>query len=313
MQPSPNPPWYPLAVALAVCVGAGCVGDDKPEPSKIERASPYERDVRPTKVDDPNDPLRNPAYETPNGPDGAQLPEPELEAVLAEAAKHAAIGDKAQQRIALGKCANKTPPSARCDGELGLSIIDSKNRRAAALYYLIAAASTDDPKADASLYARVGQVLSRHGKQSESVAALERAIARDPSAENLFLLGQTLSLVPDRLIDAADRMAEARAKDDRIAWLHDEAVIRGQVPTREQAEAALALFRLYSERAATLPAEQLPTTPERLAVRIAELERVAKQYPTQAEWEKQRAAGQAAAADPTRPAGLPPPAPNGPT
>lgn len=301
-----------LGVALVVVGGTGCVGDDKPEPLKLERASPYERDVRPTKVDDPNDPLRNPAYETPSGPDGAQLPEPELEAVLAEAAKHAAIGDTPQQRIALGRCANKTPTSARCDGELGLSIIDSKNRRAAALYYLIAAASVDDPKADASLYARVGQALSRHGKHDESVAAFERAIARDPSAENLFLLGQTLSMTPDHLIEAADRIAEARAKDDRIAWLYDEAVIRGQIPTREQAGAAIALFRLYLERAATAPADQLPTTPERLTVRIEELEVVAKQYPTQAEWEKQRAA---AAADPGATATHPamPPGPTGPT
>jgi tetratricopeptide (TPR) repeat protein len=236
--------YHRLIGILAVSLAAGCVEDDKPEPSKVERVSPYERDVRPpSKTADPNDPLRNPAYETPNGPDGPQLPEAELEAVLAEAAKQLAAGDAAQQRIALGKCANKTPPSARCDGELGLAFIDNKNRRATAVYYLVSAAGVDDPKADASLYARIGQALSVHGKHSESVAAFELAIARDPSAENLFLLGQALSLMPDRLIEAADRMAEARAKDDRIDWLHEEAVIRGQVPTREQAEASLALFR----------------------------------------------------------------------
>jgi tetratricopeptide (TPR) repeat protein len=299
MKPSPTKPGLFLIGVLAVSPGPGCVDDDKPEPSKLERTSPYERDVRPSKTDTPNNPLRNPAYEAPTGPDGPQLPEAELEAVLAEAAKHAAAGDKTQQSIALGKCANKTPPSARCDGELGLSIIDSKNRRAAALYYLASAAGVDDPKADASLYARVGTALSRHGKHGESIAAFERAIARDPSAENLFLLGQALSLTPDRLLEAADRIAEARAKDDRINWLHDEAVIRGQIPTREQAEAALALFRQYAERSASLPADQLETTPERLNVRLAELEQLAKQYPTQAEWEKQQAS--------------PPASPNGPT
>jgi hypothetical protein len=296
---------------LAVGFGTGC--DEKPDPVKLEQASPYERDVRPSKTDDPNDPLRNPAYETPNGPDGAQLPESELEAVLAEAAKHAAVGDKMQQRLALGKCANKTPPSARCDGELGLSIIDSKNRRATALYYLASAAGTDDPKADASLYARVGQALRGHSKHAESLVALERAIARDPSAENLFLLGQTLSLVPDRLIEAADYIAQARAKDDRIEWLREEAIIRGQIPTREQAEAAVALFRLYAERAASLPAEQRSLAPESVAARIAELELLAKQYPTQAEWEKQRAAGQGAATSPDPTVGTSPTVPHGPT
>lgn len=330
MQPSRNyrawltsprllPQSWALAGVLAVDIGAmvlvgsGCDGDHTPEPVKLERASPFERDVPKQKQADPDSPLRNPAYETPNGPDGAQLPEPELEAALAEAAKHAAIGDTTQQRIALAKCANKTPPSARCDGELGLSMIVAKNRRATALYHLTAAANVDDPKADAALYARVGQALWGHGKQAESVAAFERAVARDGTAEHLFALGQALSLVPDRLLEAADHMAQARAKDDRLAWLHDEAVIRGQIPTREQAQAALALFRLYVERAATAPADQRPTAPERLTGRMAELEQLAKQYPTQAEWDKQRAEQQAAdqpIKSPPAPNGL---APSGPT
>jgi tetratricopeptide (TPR) repeat protein len=279
---------FAAVLSGAAVFGSGCVGDDPPEPVKLERGSPFERDVQKQTTRDPDSPLRNPAYETPNGPDGTQLPEPELEAALAEAAKLAAIGNVAQQRIELSKCANKTPTSARCDGELGLSMIAIKNRRAAALYYLAAAANVDDPKADAGLYARVGQALWGHGKQAQAVAAFERAVARDASAEHLFSLGQALSLEPDRLIEAADRMAQARAKDDRLEWLHDEAVIRGQIPTREQAEAALALFRLYVERAATATADQLSTPPDRISGRIAELEQLAKQYPTQAEWEKQR-------------------------
>lgn len=283
MEPRLLPHW-----ALAVVLATGCVDEDAPEPVKLERASPFERDVPQQKPNNPDSPLRNPAYETPNGPDGPQVPEPEIEAALAEAAKHAALGDVPQQRIALATCANKTPPSARCDGELGLSMITIKNRRATALYHLMAAANVDDPKADASLYARVGQALWGHGKQAESVVAFERAVARDPTAEHLFMLGQALSLMNDRLLEAADFMAQARGKDDRIAWLHDEAVIRGQIPAREQAAAALALFRLYIERAATTPAEQLPTAPDRLAGRMAELELLAKQYPTQAEWKKQQ-------------------------
>jgi tetratricopeptide (TPR) repeat protein len=277
-----------VSLLVVVVLASGCVGDGTPEPVKLERASPFERDVPKQPQRAPDSPLRNPASQTPNGPDGAQLPEPELEAALAEAAKHAAVGDVTQQRIALSKCANKTPPSARCDGELGLSMADSKHRRATALYHLVAAANLDDAKADASLYARVGQALSGHGKLVEAVTAFERAVARDATAEHLFLLGQSLSLVPDRLLEAADHMALARAKDDRIAWLHDEGVIRGQIPAREQAEAALALFRLYVERAATVPADQLPTPPEWLTGRIAELERIAKQYPTQAQWQQQR-------------------------
>jgi tetratricopeptide (TPR) repeat protein len=291
-----------LGVGLVlVGLGIGCGTDDKPEPLKLEQASPYERDVRKAKPSNPNDPLRNPSHEPPAGPDGAQLSAAELDAALAEAAKLAEVGDVAQQRILLGKCANKTPPSARCDGEQGLSMIEAKNRRAAAIYYLMRAANVDDPAADASLYARVGQALARHGKPAESILAFERAVTRDRSAEHLFLLGQALSLTSDRLVEAADRIAEARSLDDRIGWLHDEAVIRGQIPAREQAQKAVELFRLYVERAATVPPDQLPTPPERLSVRINELELMAKQYPTQAEWEKQQAEQATKQAEPAAP------------
>lgn len=276
-------------MAVGLGLETGCGVDDKPEPLKLERVSPYERDVRTKKPPNPNSPLRNPSHEPPAGPDGAQLSAAEIDAVLAEAAKFAAVGDVAQQQIVLGKCANKTPPSARCDGELGLSTIELKNRRASAIYHLLAAAKNDDPAADASLYVRVGQALSRHGKPNEAIVALERAVARDPSAEHVFALGQALSLVPERLLEAADRMAEARSKGDRIAWLHDEAVIRGQIPTREQALASRELFRLYVERAASVPPDQLPSPVDRIPTRMAELELAAKRYPTQAEWERQNA------------------------
>jgi tetratricopeptide (TPR) repeat protein len=276
---------FGLPLGLA---GVGCGGDEKPAPQKLDRVNPFDR-VKPSKRSGPDDPLRNPAYETPRGRDGEQLPEAEIDAVLAEAAGHAKSGNVAQQRVTLRKCANKTPVSARCDGEMGLSMIDNKNRRATALYYLVSAAGADDPKADADFYVRVGEGLRRYGKLPEAIAALELAVARDPSAQNLFLLGQALSLQPERLVEAADRIAEARAKDDRLEWLHDEAVIRGQIPVAEQAEAALALFHEYIGRAQGMSADEVPTVPERLEGRIEELELLAKQYPTQAEWEAHQA------------------------
>ncbi|PRP94170.1 hypothetical protein ENSA5_41250 [Enhygromyxa salina] len=284
-------------------VSGGCQSDDKPGPKKLDRVSPFDRGVKPRPAPDPNDPLRNPAYETPQGRDGEQIPDAEIDAVLAEAAAFAETGNLAQQRAVLRKCANKTPASARCDGEMGLSMIKAKNRRAAALYYLVEAAGVDDSKADAGLYARVGEQLRQHGKLAEAAAALELAIAREPSAEHLFALGQILSLQPEHLAAGADRMAEARALDDRIEWLHDEAVIRGQLPIREQAETSLALFKQYIERAKDQPAAKLPTPPDSLEDRMAELEYLVKRYPTQAEWDKQQAEASAA-----KPEGGSPPA-----
>jgi tetratricopeptide (TPR) repeat protein len=240
-------------------------------------------------VSDPNDPLRNPAYEAPAGPDGPQIPEAELDAALAEAAQYAQAGNVPEQRNVLRKCANKTPISARCDGAMGLSMIAVKNRKAAALYHLLNAAGVDDPKADAKLYADVGEALRAHGKLEQAIAALRLAVAREPSAAYSFALGQALSLTPDHLLEAADRMAEARAKDDRVEWLYEEAVVRGQIPAREQAEAATALFRQYAAR--------VPNEAAKLDTRIAELEQLIKLYPSQAEWERRRAAAQAEQAE----------------
>jgi hypothetical protein len=295
-----------LSLFTLVSGSVGCGTQDKPEPKKIEQTSPFARDVRPPPPD-PNDPLRNPAREAPRGPDGPQIPEADIEAALAEAAQSAAAGNLVQQRLALSRCANKTPADPRCDAELGLTMVDSKSRRAAGIYYLLAAAKVDHPKADAALYRRIGEALRQHGHNVEAVAALELAVAREPSGEHLFLLGQALSLVPDRLLEAADRMAVARSKDDRIAWLHDEAVLRGQIPAREQAMAAAALLRLYAERAASLPADQLPSSIERIEPRITELEALAKNYPTQAEYEAQHAAAKSAASALPEPTPPPPP------
>jgi tetratricopeptide (TPR) repeat protein len=278
-----------VMLAPAVIVGLGCGPGEQPAPVKLEKQSPFDRGA--TKPDrDPNDPFRDPATEVPRGRDGDQLSAEEIDATLAEAAKFAEIKDTAQERNVLRNCANKTPASARCDGRLGLSLIPAKNRRATALYYLREAAVADDPKADAALYMEIGEWLRKFGNNDHAVLAMTKAIERDPSAENLFAFGRLLSLVPDRLGEGADRIAEARAKDDRVDWLYEEAVIRGQIPVREQAEQSLALFKEYLVRAESVPADSLPAAPASLAGRMAELDELRKHYPTQAEYDKTKAA-----------------------
>lgn len=282
------------AVFLGLVSGLGCgPTSEQPAPTKLEQKTPFDRGAQ-KRERDPNDPIRNPAVEAPSGRDGAQIPDEEIDAVLAEAAEFAKIKDLAQERTILSKCANKTPASGRCDGYMGLSLIASKNRRATALYYLSEAAVIDDPKADAAMYIRIGDALGTHSSFELAISAMEKGIARDPSAENLYAFGRLLSLMPDRLGDSAARLAEARSKDDRIDWLYEEAVIRGQIPVREQAEQALALFKEYRARAETVPAETLPADPASLEPRVAELELLRQRYPTQAEYDKTKAAGGAA-------------------
>ena len=293
-----------LSPALALTLGCGA--REQPAPTKVERGTPFDRGA-PKAKRDPNDPLRNPATETPRGRDGEQVSEAEIQATLAEAAEFAAVANVAQERNVLRNCANKTPASARCDGRMGLSMIAAKNRRATALYYLVSAATVDEPAADAELYMSVGEHLRTHGRTAAAIESMHKAVDRDPSADNLFILGQTLSLVPERLSEAADRMAEARAINDSIKWLYEEAVIRGQIPVREQAERSIELFNEYLTRAESLPAESLPAPLAPLKGRLAELEELRKHYPTAAEAE-QAAAEQAAeqAAEPASPSKVEP-------
>ena len=265
-----------------------CQPQEKPQPKKVENENPFDRQPQP-KAKDPDSPLRNPQFEAPRAREGKQIPEAEIEAALAEAAEAMAVNNTTLASIALERCANKLPADTRCDGEMGLALIGSKKRRAAALYYLQEAAAVDDPKADAGFYLRLGDALSSHGEYEPAVGAMEKAVARDASAENLFALGRALSLRPDRVREAAGHIAEARAKDDRVDWLYEEAVLRGQLRIREEALAAAALLKTYSERSAELGENSRKIDAKDIETRVAELEALAPTYPTTVEWEAQQA------------------------
>lgn len=289
-------PCFAALLCLAALGLSACQGSDQPKAKKLDKLAPFDRGQQ-REAPDPDDPLRNPAYEVPRAREGEQVPEEEIDALLAEAKKLGEQGNVPQQRATLHKCANKIPASARCDGEYGLTMADARNRRAAAIYFLTAAAGVDDPKADAELYRRIGEALRKHGRFEDATAALELAVARDDSAENLFALARVLSLQPDLIREAAAKMAEARAKDDRLDWHYEEAVLRGQLPIREEALAGAALFESYLERLAEDPESSTKVNSKQIQARIIELKAAAKKYPTAAEWEKQRAeAGKADAA-----------------
>lgn len=274
-----------LVVGVAACgLGLGACDGDDPEPQKLERLTPFDRGGNKRAARDPDKPLRNPGLEAPRGRDGDQVPEAERVAALAKAKEEGEVGNRAGQRNALRVCANKTPADARCDGEMGLAQIEAKNRKATALYYLVEAANNDDPSADAELYERVGVALRGHGKHPEAAAALRLAIARQevPNPELLFELGRTLSLDSSQLAGAVEFMARARAVDPRLDWIYEEAVLRGQMGVREDAEEAARLFRQYLElaKASGKAPNELPAMAEAVEARATELEQVAKTYPT---------------------------------
>ncbi len=303
-----NRPWARTwLVSLALLGTLACEGQTQPAPKKVDRQTEFDRPgTQPKPKPDPNSPFSDPAVTPPRGREGAQLDKAGIDAALAEAAKHASVANVIEQRIALGKCANKIPASARCDGELGVSLANVKNRRAVARYYLAEAAKTDDPDASGDLYARVAEAARKHGMIAEALAAQEKAVARDPSPANQFALGRLLTLDPQRLPEAAEWMAKARATDDQLAWHYEEAVIRGQIFVKEEAQRAADLLDSYVARVEALPEgdpNKIDVAP--LKVRIAELRDLAKSYPTAAEAEAKRKEAEAAA---TNPAPAPAPA-----
>jgi tetratricopeptide (TPR) repeat protein len=210
--------------------------------------------------------------------------------------------------MTLGKCANKLPASGRCDALMGLSLIESKTRREAGLYYLREAAKLDDPEGDAALYAALAEALRNQGLVVEATAAQEKAVARDASPAQRFALARILSLQPERLVEAADLMALVRAEQDSLAWHYEEAIVRGQIPTKEDATKAVELLEQYVAKVAALPeGDPAKTDTRELAGRIAELRALAEIYVSREEYVKAMAA--AAALPPPGEAPLPEEAP----
>lgn len=281
------------ALLVSLGLALGCQARNKPEPKKVERATPFDRH-KPRTEREPDDPVRNPEFEVPAGRDGEQVDDAAIDAALAEAAEAMRVGNPVGARSALRACANKTPASARCDGEFGLTMTANKRRRTTATYYLAEAANNDDPKADANLYLRVGMALRGRGEIEAAVLALDKVVARDDSAENMFLLGQTMSIRPETITDGVEWIAKARAKDDRDEWLYEEAVLRGQVPIREHAQQAAKLLTEYIERTKDAPKDR-KADEATLKLRIAELEGAAKSYPLAKDYAAAKAEADAAA------------------
>ncbi|EDM77843.1 hypothetical protein PPSIR1_01412 [Plesiocystis pacifica SIR-1] len=303
-----------ISASAFLTFSVGCPSAEAPKPQRVDKASPFARG----ELEKDRGERSRGRPKAPKAREGEQLPEAEIEALLAKAAEQFADENVAQGRTTLGKCANKIPASVRCDGKLGLSMITARNRRAPALYYLTEAARHDDPKADAALYRDVGMALRKHGRTADAALALEKSLAREETAEALFVLGQVYSLDAKRVGEGADTIAKARAKltadggEENLDWLYEEAVLRGQLGIREEALAAAALMKSHLEKSgaglegpkaggdtesggeAKAPAEaKKPVDPaeakaQMLRARIAELEEAAKTYPTREEYEKQQ-------------------------
>ena len=177
--------------------------------------------------------LPSPNRDAPEGREGTQLPKDELETLLAEVAGHLAADRKPEAQVALRRCANKTPASIRCDGELGLILATTGQHKAESRYYLLEAGRVDDPEAAPELYDRVAGRLRRLGAYEECAAAQQIAIDREATAARHLARSVCLQSVRARLPEAVAELETAFALDPAPGTMIDLATILTQIPGKK--------------------------------------------------------------------------------
>lgn len=246
-------------------------GCDKPKaaPTKVtEDSSPIKRPRREYNDDGP---FRNPNRVAPEGREGEQLSDEELEKTI-EAAKVDLENNRLSgASIQLRKCANKTPASGRCDAMLGLLMQEQGTRKADMLYYLEIATETDDPKADKKLYDDLAEANRKAGQYEPAAAAMRMSLAREDTAEGHEKLSHMLQSLPGKESEAIEELAKAyELAPERHELLFERATLLGQ-RTETVADAAEA-FREYQGKVR----DSDPEKAKSLDSRIAELEGMAK-------------------------------------
>ena len=257
-----------VALALALSAAAGCTprAADKAADGAADKARPLVTATRPP-AHDPSSPFRNPSREPPPPRAGAQLDDAALDAALRDAEALAATDGLAAATV-LRACANRIPQSARCEGRLGLLLVEHPAYLAEARYYLAEVAAADDPALDAAFYAAIAAALQGQALHEEAVQALQKALARDgANAERHARLAAALQGIGGRERDAAAALHRAFELDPtQLAWLYDEAVLLSQIA--DEKPRAIALLRDYLTRLQGAD----PAVTARIEGRIAELE-----------------------------------------
>lgn len=233
-----------LAIAAVLFTGACGSPPAEPEPTKLaERQALVDPQVRA----DTKSHFADPKVDAP-GPREPQIDEAAIEAALTEAKAQVDAGAPQRALPALGRCANKTPASARCDGEMGIILAELGTQEAHMRYFLSEAAQVDDPKADASLYRRIAAAARKRGQHPARADAMATLIGRgEATVDDYVERARALSADSARLREAAAVLKVAIDKaPERHDLLLERAVIIAQ--TQDFAEGA-DLLRKYLELA----------------------------------------------------------------
>ena len=259
-------------LSLAFSTTLLACGGDSPSASKDLNSAAAPLVVAPERASPQHpSPFRKPTFEAPPPRSEPQVSDKELAELLASAESLVAEGNANGAILELRKCANRVPASARCEGALGQLLVDIPLRRAECRYYLAEAARADDPLADAAFYGALGAALMGQSLFEDAATAYQRRIDRGAAgAEDYAALATALQGIQGRQEEAAEALRQAFKLDPtRIEYLHDEGVLRGQLPG--QAGQAAALLREFLARTPDKGAQAV-----QLEARIAELEAVAE-------------------------------------
>lgn len=254
---------------LAVCGGSPA----PPAPTKVSEAKHLLADP-PRTPRDPNTPFRRPDREKPLPRSEPQIPADQIDAALAAASDAKARGQSFEAALALWPCANKVPQHVRCEGELGLVLLEFPQRAAEASYYLEQAVAADDPTADADFYRRLGDGLRKVPLAYEASVAYQRMIARlpAPASADWALLAATLQGVPGRDEEAAAALHRAFELDpQQLDLLRDEALLLAQIEER-RAE-ALALLTRYRDSVAEIAPDKAQAASRQIVTLQVDLEK----------------------------------------
>jgi tetratricopeptide (TPR) repeat protein len=261
-----------VASLAAVLAGAGCSGGaQQPEPTPLSQEAAL---VDPPKRPKRTGPFRNPNVDPPAPRGGAQLPEAEIEAALAEAKGLAATGEINRAMLALLPCHNKEPASVRCDGEMAILMLQLGTRKAHGRHFIDEAARSDDPKADADFYRRLAATAKKHGRHQTAAAALAKVLAREPDgAADWLALSRALQTDGPRLEEAIAALDKVLELDPNAApdLRFERAVLIAQTPDEPRAVEAFEAFL----KAAPEGHASIPMAKERLAELRGRLEQPA--------------------------------------
>jgi tetratricopeptide (TPR) repeat protein len=251
----------PLPLSLAVLAVIGGCKREEPTPTKVTDRNAIGGQVAPKR----ETPFNNGNIEPPPPRSEPQLGPDELEAALTTAARDLDEGRVSQALIALRKCANKVPASARCDGELGMALLQHELQKAHARYFVAEAAKTDDPDADLAFYRRLAKTAQRYGRHATAVDAMKIATGREGvTAADWALYAEVLVHDQANIDEAIEALSRAYAmQPDQHQWLRDQAILVAQTTDTPR---AIELFERYKQAIKDVPSEV-----QMIDARIAEL------------------------------------------